>query len=148
MHSHKNGGAPIMINNNLESLKEMHMTSKYFQAHKVVLAGVSPYFQVAVEAINQSKPSFVLVSLLTNQRSGMLSFMDVIQAMFTSGYKESQWRSDNKTPGHEKVQEIFLPGVGAEALNLLLGFIYTGKLELSPLNIQSVLACASQLQVI
>jgi len=67
--------------------------------------------------------------------------------MFTSGYKESQWRSDNKTPGHEKVQEIFLPGVGAEALSLLLEFIYTGKLELSPLNIQSVLACASQLQV-
>ena len=60
--------------------------------------------------------------------------------MFSSGYKESQWRGD-------KLQEIYLPGIGAEALGQVLEFVYTGSLELSPTNIQSVLACASQLQV-
>ena len=40
-----------------------------------------------------------------------------------------------------------LPGLAAEALGLVLEFVYTGKLALSPRNIQAVLACASQLQV-
>ena len=73
--------------------------------------------------------------------------------MFTSGYKESRWRARDQSQGKEegggddRMQEILLPGVTAEALKLVLEFIYTGKLELSPLNIQQVLACASQLQV-
>ena len=54
--------------------------------------------------------------------------------MFSSGYKESQWR-----PVEDKLQEIFLPGIGAEALGQVLEFVYTGSLELSPANIQSVL---------
>ena len=49
------------------------------------------------------------------------------------------------TPGWS--QDIVLPGLGAEALGLVLEFVYTGKLALSPRNIQEVLACASQLQV-
>ena len=70
----------------------------------------------------------------------MASCSSYFQAMFSSGYKESQWRGD-------KLQEIYLPGIGAEALGQVLEFVYTGSLELSPTNIQSVLACASQLQV-
>ena len=68
------------------------------------------------------------------------------QAMFTSGYKESQWTRALGEAG-EKLQEILLPGVSAEALRLVLEFIYTGQLELSPGNIQAVLGCASQLQI-
>ena len=49
------------------------------------------------------------------------------------------------TPGWS--QDIVLPGLAAEALGLVLEFVYTGKLALSPRNIQEVLACASQLQV-
>ena len=49
------------------------------------------------------------------------------------------------TPGWS--QDIVLPGLAAEALGLVLEFVYTGKLALSPRNIQAVLACASQLQV-
>ena len=45
------------------------------------------------------------------------------------------------------MQEIWLPGIEAEALRQVVDFVYTGSLELSPANIQSVLACASQLQV-
>ena len=71
--------------------------------------------------------------------------------MFTSGYKESRWRQRDSGKeeggGDDRMQEILLPGVTAESLKLVLEFIYTGKLELSPLNIQQVLACASQLQV-
>ena len=70
----------------------------------------------------------------------LASCSSYFQAMFSSGYKESQWRPD-------KQQEIFLPGIGAEALAQVLEFVYTGSLELSPTNIQAVLACASQLQV-
>ena len=75
------------------------------------------------------------------------------QAMFTSGYKESHWRQRDRGKEEggggdgDRMQEILLPGVTAESLKLVLDFIYTGKLELSPLNIQQVLACASQLQV-
>ena len=70
----------------------------------------------------------------------LASCSSYFQAMFSSGYKESQWRPD-------RLQEICLPGIGAEALGQVLEFVYTGSLELSPANIQSVLACASQLQV-
>ena len=82
------------------------------------------------------------VSLSTPQvhRVVLASCSSYFQAMFSSGYKESQWRPD-------KQQEIFLPGIGAEALSQVLEFVYTGSLELSPTNIQAVLACASQLQV-
>ena len=82
------------------------------------------------------------VSLSTPQvhRVVLASCSSYFQAMFSSGYKESQWRPD-------KQQEIFLPGIGAEALAQVLEFVYTGSLELSPTNIQAVLACASQLQV-
>ena len=71
------------------------------------------------------------------------------QAMFTSGYKESQWRNKvgELREAGESLQEILLPGVSAEALRLVLEFIYTGQLELSPLNIQAILGCASQLQL-
>jgi len=64
------------------------------------------------------------------------------RAMFTSGMKEALWAEERA-----KTQDIVLPGVSAKGLKLLLEFVYTGKLELTPGNIQEVLACAAQLQV-
>ena len=69
----------------------------------------------------------------------LASCSSYFQAMFTSGYKESQWNASGGA-----MQEIFLPGVSATALRHVVEFVYTGSLELSPTNIQSVLACASQ----
>ena len=65
------------------------------------------------------------------------------QAMFTSGMKESQWATEAS-----KMQDIVLPGIAANGLKMLLEFLYTGKLELNPGNIQEVLACAAQLQIV
>ena len=75
----------------------------------------------------------------------LASCSSYFQAMFTSGYKESQWRPPG--PGEDKLQEICLPGISASALRHVIEFVYSGSLQLSPSNIQSVLACASQLQV-
>ena len=75
----------------------------------------------------------------------LASCSSYFQAMFTSGYAESQWSPGG--PGDNKMQEISLPGISAGALRDVLEFVYSGSLELSPTNIQSVLATASQLQV-
>ena len=74
----------------------------------------------------------------------LASVSPYFQAMFTSGFKESH---SKVVPGDGGMQEILLEGVSSEALGNVLEYIYSGKLELSPLNIQSVLFCASQLQV-
>ena len=48
---------------------------------------------------------------------------------------------------HLPTQDIVLPGLRWRGLGLVLDYIYTGQLSLSPANIQEVLACAAQLQV-
>ena len=42
---------------------------------------------------------------------------------------------------------MFLPDTDPEQLELVLEFLYTGRLQLSPASIQPVLACAAQLQI-
>lgn len=76
----------------------------------------------------------------------LASASNYFKVMFTSGMKESQWRQTAKD-GHNDIQDIILPGVSANGLRLVLDFVYTGQLSLTPDNIEEVLACAAHLQV-